>query len=272
MHRSVYETLTDPSPGELAAAFRRARPDSRRYLRPGPGLSPLGRAAGGHVPQSTHSTQYASSSSQYVTVPDNPALASQHLTLAAWVKFASPNTNAAIISKPAGPTWSAPYARYILRLDSTFLEGWVQAFGNNVNGGISLTANVWHHVTMTYDGSTLRLYVDGVPDNTASLSTAITASTEALLIGAPHTGDLAESWNGGLDDVLYYPDALTSMQIASLAAGTLNPATLDYSSGGGLWRVEEGTGTTTADASGNGNSGNLINGVTWSTDVPLQLQ
>lgn len=35
------------------------------------------------------------------------------------------------------------------------------------------------------------------------------------------------------------------------------------------WKFDEGNGTTAADSSGNGNTGTLVNGVTWTTDTPF---
>ena len=36
----------------------------------------------------------------------------------------------------------------------------------------------------------------------------------------------------------------------------------------GYWQFDEGSGTTTADASGHGNDGTLVGGPAWTTDVP----
>ncbi len=66
-----------------------------------------------------------------------------------------------------------------------------------------------------------------------------------------------------------FASALSAVTIAGIAAGTINANTL---SPVGLWiRADEGTGLTTADASGNGHTGTLTNGPTWSTDVPAVL-
>ncbi|MBI3744042.1 MAG: hypothetical protein HY261_07150 [Chloroflexi bacterium] len=60
---------------------------------------------------------------------------------------------------------------------------------------------------------------------------------------------------GVMDDVRIYSRALSSTEISTV-----------YNSGlVGYWQMSEGTGTTTADASGNGNTGTLTNGPTWVT-------
>jgi hypothetical protein len=40
--------------------------------------------------------------------------------------------------------------------------------------GALLTDNVWHHVAVTFDGTTLKTYVDGVLGNIASKTYATT--------------------------------------------------------------------------------------------------
>jgi len=71
-----------------------------------------------------------------------------------------------------------------------------------------------------------------------------------------------------LDDCGIWSSALSGATIAGLAAGSTDPST---TSPVHLWRMEEGTGTTTADASGNSNTGTLSGGVTWSSSVPSAL-
>ncbi len=62
--------------------------------------------------------------------------------------------------------------------------------------------------------------------------------------------------------------ALSPTQVAELAAGTLDPSTLTTAV---LWELEEGTGTTTADGSGNSNTGTFDGGVSWSSNVPAAI-
>lgn len=138
-------------------------------------------------------------------------------------------------------------------------------------GAYSLTNGTWTYLLATWDGATIRLYADGVQVASLAQTLDATAGTYPTTIGQDAAG-LNAYWSGEIDDVLVLTYALTAPQAAALAAGTLDPATLDYSAGGGLWRFEEGSGGTTADSSGNGNTGTLTGGVTWSTDVPTQLQ
>jgi fibronectin type 3 domain-containing protein len=51
------------------------------------------------------------------------------------------------------------------------------------DGATPVIANTWYHVAMVYDGSILKLYVNGLLDGTMALSGAVNTSTHPLLIG-----------------------------------------------------------------------------------------
>jgi hypothetical protein len=78
----------------------------------------------------------------------------------------------------------------------------------------SADLNVWKHVAMTYDGTTLRFYIDGVLINSAT--GAHTTNNTALLVG--RWTPAAEYWNGLIDDVRLYSRALAALEIQLDAA------------------------------------------------------
>ncbi|MEM0913082.1 MAG: LamG domain-containing protein [Planctomycetota bacterium] len=64
------------------------------------------------------------------------------------------------------------------------------------------SASVWHHVAAAYDGSELRLYLDGVLAASTSTSGSITATSEPLYLGGDGpNGSPASHFDGTLDDV-----------------------------------------------------------------------
>jgi hypothetical protein len=80
------------------------------------------------------------------------------------------------------------------------------------SGTTALTLNSWVHLAATYDGTTQRLYVNGVQVATKATTGAIKVSTGALRIG----GDTSWSneWFAGLiDEVRVYNKALTAAEI-----------------------------------------------------------
>lgn len=149
----------------------------------------------------------------------------------------------------------------------------------------------WMHVVATFDGRSTILYVNGVPDNSAGYGpTQIRTNREPLTIGARGT---IYRWEGDLDDVRVYNRAVTRAEASALFGNNV-PSTGGSSSikepsypstpsspitsapspsvpediGSGLvgfWKMNEGSGRTLVDHSGNRNNANIVDvsGVSW---------
>lgn len=128
----------------------------------------------------------------------------------------------------------------------------------------------WHHVLMTSDTLTWQLYLDGVNvAGSSSVTTINTETTTKFLLGAADSGSgITGFYNGKLAQPFVIWSKLNSTQAAQIAAGTLDPSSLTPRS---VWNLTEGSGTTCADTGVEGNTGTLTNGVTWSSDIPSQL-
>jgi subtilisin-like proprotein convertase family protein len=90
------------------------------------------------------------------------------------------------------------------------------AFGGTFNsapvfGSASLTLNVWSHLAATYDGTTMRLYVNGVQVGSRAQTGLINTSTGLLTIG----GDAlyGQYFAGRIDEVRIYSRALGANEI-----------------------------------------------------------
>src|SRR6185503_2964227 len=80
-----------------------------------------------------------------------------------------------------------------------------------VSGDTALTRNAWTHLAATYDGSSLRLYVNGVQVASVSRSNSLATSTSPLEIGG---GALfGQYFAGRIDEVRIYDVALTAAQV-----------------------------------------------------------
>ena len=78
--------------------------------------------------------------------------------------------------------------------------------------GPYLTLNQWYHLAGTYDGSTIRLYVNG--SLAASLAMPGTLRTEAdVYIGAAPDGPFPRYFQGQIDEAAIYHRALTLQEI-----------------------------------------------------------
>lgn len=101
-----------------------------------------------------------------------------------------------------------------------------------------LAANTWHHVTGTYDGTTLRLYLNGVLVASQASSGSIgNATAPTFGIGTYDHGSYGSWYYGGLDEVAIWNRELTADEISSLydaAAGdTAADGKVLTSTGGG---------------------------------------
>ncbi|MCX6776196.1 MAG: M6 family metalloprotease domain-containing protein [Candidatus Micrarchaeota archaeon] len=105
----------------------------------------------------------------------------------------------------------------------------------------------WHHIAAVWNGTHAIIYIDGVQSGSPQAISAIRPSIAKFYIGRQQGGSVIY---GTIDDVKIYGTALTSQQIA------------DISNLRAYWNLNEGTGTTANDSSGNGNTG-TISGATW---------
>ena len=83
--------------------------------------------------------------------------------------------------------------------------------GATAFGSAALPANTWSYVATTYDGTTLRFYVDGTLVSSQPAAGMIASSTNPLQIG----GDsfYGQYFNGAIDEVRVYNNPLSSAQI-----------------------------------------------------------
>ena len=72
----------------------------------------------------------------------------------------------------------------------------------------------WHHWAGTYDGTQMRLYIDGTMVNSLAISKTISTSSDPLRMGRWTT----EWFQGILDEFRLYPRALTGAEIAALVS------------------------------------------------------
>lgn len=114
----------------------------------------------------------------------------------------------------------------------------------------------WSYVAVTYDGTALRLYVNGSQVSSQATSGAIQVSDNPLWIGGNRP--YGEHFHGLIDEVRVYARALRANEIRDDMAKPVAPASGLVAAYG----FDAGSGTTAADSSGEGNAG-TIGGATW---------
>ena len=194
----------------------------------------------------------------YIEVPDDPSLESPSITVEAWVKrLGSPGTYKYIISKyyaarPGG--WSS-YAFYTRNTGGLFFYiGYTGYYILSPDAGSGIWDGNWHHIMGTFDGSTVRLYVDGIEVGTGTTTTeSIAYDTGSLFMGT-YTSTGPWFFSGTIDEVRISNIARTSVDLTS--APSVDANTL------ALWRFDESVGTTVYDETLNDNDG-TIHGAEW---------
>jgi hypothetical protein len=84
-------------------------------------------------------------------------------------------------------------------------------WGDTVYSSGGLQPGTWHHVVGAYDGSTLRLYVDGSLEGQVSSTRSLPTSGWPLAIGADVWG--GENFGGRVDEVAIYDYPLSQQQV-----------------------------------------------------------
>jgi hypothetical protein len=130
----------------------------------------------------------------------------------------------------------------------------------------TLTANEWNKLDMTFDGTTLKGYVNGV--SIGSIAASFDFSTASGLLNLFKHSAAPQYAEGAMSGFKIFNTALTAAQVADLY---LNPEKIVpdgvASSALKLWLpMMEGAGTTAYDGSGNGNHG-TISGATWVSGI-----
>jgi len=130
-----------------------------------------------------------------------------------------------------------------------------------------MNTGTWYHVVGTYDGDTIRCYVNGVEGSSTPYANGITDSAASLAIGRDGAG---REFDGLIDEVAVWNDVLDPSAIAALY-NSGNGLNASVNSGDydeyvdnlvGYWQFNEGSGSTTADSSSSSNTGTLY-GPSW---------
>ncbi|MBE0540484.1 MAG: hypothetical protein IH623_03775 [Verrucomicrobia bacterium] len=159
---------------------------------------------------------------------DAPDSASLNITggaisAAAWVKLESQGTWQQIIAKVKETgAFTSPYFAWHLFGSHASTTQWtprfqlVNANGISVDAGSSVNVNYgeWVHVAGVYDGSAVRIYVNGVDQGSAAQTGNILSYNQPLYIGAH--GLPGEFAKGVIDEVRVYSQALSAAQVQAL--------------------------------------------------------
>jgi hypothetical protein len=117
-----------------------------------------------------------------------------------------------------------------------------------ISSATTVNDGVWHHLAASRDaGGGLRIYVDGVLENTGTGPTGSRTAMPALRIGGIQTGASGGFLDGTMDEVRLYDYVLDTNEIRALTLPPQAPATLIATAGDGQVLLTWGV-ATNADA------------------------
>jgi RHS repeat-associated protein len=187
-------------------------------------------------------------SSQYFSASDNSTFHPAQFSIAAWFKSSSFSAGQPIIEKDYNGTWSQPYLSFMIRIDSASNIEYGLSNGttytNNVYTGTTLSTGTWYHIAETYDGSTVRLYLNGSQVDSFAYSSAVGYSTGNFNVGHNAGG---QYFNGTIDEAGLWSRALTAGEISQLynsGAGAQYPFPSTITNSGAtsyLARIDDGS-------------------------------
>lgn len=137
---------------------------------------------------------------------------STQFTVAAWIKTkGAADGGYHIVCGPTAFEISIPNGTGAARVGLTTSNGrFVSDHGTNLNDG------AWHHVAMTFDGSTKTAYIDGVSQGTQSVTGTLNTYVSDRSIGTFGSGDTTYGLNGYLAQFQVYTRSLSTNEMKAL--------------------------------------------------------
>ena len=191
-------------------------------------------------------------------------------TYEAWVYWEGEGGNSCcspVISQPR----SSDGTGAVLVINGEFGQQLIATTMRNVDSGVTLPKNEWHHIAYSYDGTNTLIYFNGQLVKTEDHgSEEFLSSSMPLVVGTEWSNNyLDRSFKGKMDEVKVWRGVRSLDDIRN----DMNPG-LPSSSNGMLlyWNFDEGKGDITNDQSGGNNTGTLNNMTkeSWvNSNIPL---
>lgn len=154
----------------------------------------------------------------FILVPNSPSLnPTSGITLDAWVFVTGKQSQHRDIISKDGEGFERQYLLTVSDVNRFRPHVGVPSGFRYFDGATTAQLNRWYHVAMTYDRSSLKLYVDGALDGSASFSGDIITTSQPVRIG----GGAPSGWPpfhfaGLIDEVEIFNRALSATEIQAI--------------------------------------------------------
>ncbi|WP_431135326.1 choice-of-anchor D domain-containing protein [Psychroserpens mesophilus] len=212
----------------------------------------------------------------YIDMEDALDLNPSEFTISAWIKRDAADSGTKSIVSKRNTAFTRGYDFRILD-DNRVEIYWKNASDQVLTSSTAIPDEEWHHVAVTYSGSTTKIFIDGIEDSSDSRSAPVNTD-ESFYIAAAGKGTPVQHFRGNIDEVRVWNRMLTPSQLrfimnqeiennSSIVAGKVLPTTISkndvdtipWNDLAGYYPMSVYTYTNTEDASGKGNQGALRN-------------
>lgn len=184
-----------------------------------------------------NSSYYLNGQTDYITIPASSSMLPKQISLSVWIKVPS-NYSA---NNAIGMVIRSRLFGYIIFFDSTSHNLNLNIFteANDIPSkcfttGIKYNDNSWHHIVGTFDGQSIKLYIDGLLiSSTITPSTSIYYQSDGKIAfgrDGNNSSPLTALYQGWIDDIGIWNRALTHEEINGLYKSctiglSINPVT-----------------------------------------------
>ena len=130
-------------------------------------------------------------------------------TVSAWVNCTEANKT--ILSK-RNSAFTQGYDLSINSAGKAEMSWFVSGVKKTITSSAVIPLGIWHHIGVTFDGTTAKMYIDGINKISSPLAGIPTATTNSFLIAAADGLPPAAFFKGSIDEVRIWKIALTDAQ------------------------------------------------------------
>jgi hypothetical protein len=195
----------------------------------------------------TNGLQFSGASTSYIDCGVNSDYSPAQFTIEVWAYYES-TSGGYIISNEGYDNSNSTSHGFALRTSGSKIEislgtgsGWDQ-----LQSITNISLNTWMHIAVTYSGSELKLYVNGVEDATKTVTSPMAASNYNLCIGE---GSMWKDrrFTGKMSDLRFWNVVRSQADISASMSSSLSGTETGLVAN---WKMNEGTGNTVEDATG----------------------
>jgi len=147
------------------------------------------------------------------------------ITMSAWIKLNSYASGGGATDRAAITIKAYSYYMSITSATGKLASYFYGVDQSHRDSNSQIPLNEWTHVSITYDGSNIKWYINGILDKTYGATGSITVASGTLGIGKEVYNNLGRILDGSIDEVRLYDRALSVDEVKQLYnqnAGSFN--------------------------------------------------